>query len=226
MTATNCNTGAWLSSLLWPTPPTVNNPDHVLERALHELRESHRILEARAADKRRRITEEDMKLAELGLRMRAHGNRLSAADAQTFRRASRHRQRLLESHGQFQSMLANVEGQIDSLEDAPALEHSLGTLAGSVDVRAQRATDAQAALNELRRDMDSLSRTQPRQVDIDAVLDVGSLEVELSDMMASSELDTALERMQRLARAPTVPRSEPTSHADAERELGVAAVLA
>ena len=218
--------GNWLSSWLWPAPPP-DDPSVVMARALDELRRSHRVLEARAADKRRRIREADMRLVELGLRMQAHGNRLSAPDAQTFRRVSRHRKHLLASHGQFQSMLANVEGQIVSLEDAPALEQSFGSLAGSVDVRARRAADTQSMLETMRADMETLLTVQPRQRDIDAALNVNELESELDSMMHSSELADALDRVQRqLAEAPSPPTVEPMAATmDAEAALGLEPAL-
>ena len=58
--------------------------------------------------------------------------RLSAVDAAQFRRAFRQRAMLETSHRRFQQQLLNLDCQIETLEDAPALDHSHGSLASSV----------------------------------------------------------------------------------------------
>jgi len=195
-------------------------------KALADLQASRAILEARAAEKRRLILDADVHLVELGLRMQARGNRLSEADAQTFRRVARHRKHLLATHGQFQSLLANIEAQIVHLGDMPALEHSFGTLAASVGARAQRVADTRAMLSSIATDMETLLTSRNAVKALDGVLSVDAAEDELEKLMHSSALSEALDRVQRqLAEAPSPPAEAPSFAGDAEAALGLEPAL-
>lgn len=208
--------GHWLSTLLWPPPPAPPDAERVLADSLASLRSSRAALEARAADKRRRIEDDNRALVALAA---GDMNRLSSTTAHAFRRAYRRRQFLVLSHAQFQRQLENLDQQIERLGDMPALELSTLSLQASLATQAARAADARATVERMNTDMKTLADTSALYADVDrsmARLDDGELARTFAAELEPDELD----RLRRLVLdTPAVPRAEP-----GEATLGLIAV--
>jgi hypothetical protein len=188
----------------------------VLGESLAALRTSRAVLESRAADKRRRIEDDNRALVALAA---GDMNRLASTTAHAFRRIYRRRQFLVRSHAQFQRQLENLDQQIERLGDMPALEHSTSSLQASVATQAARAADMRAVVERLHTDMESLADTSALYADVDrtmARLD----DAELARTFAAELEPDELDRLRRLVLdTPAVPTTEP-----GEVALGLVAV--
>ena len=211
-------------SLFWPSTHRVADVDggHLVEQALHELRESRHMLQVRIANKRRLIADVDRNMVELGLRMQNTANRLNEIDAQSFRREFRQKRLLVRSHGQFCTQLSNLDGQIMMLEDSPALEHSLESLHGGANAQRASADETRALIETVRADMASLLSTDhfaALRRDVDSSvgsMDDDALRAELDALMHNDEFigqfdhdDLERARIALIESAPRVPHAPP-----------------
>jgi len=210
-------TGNWLFAKWWPTPRA---DDAALAAALAELRQARAALVARAADKRRRLADTDREMVTLGLRMRNAANRLSEVDAAEFKRHYRHRRLLVTSHGQFQALLSNVESQLLSLEDTPALTHAVGSLASSTSARTAAMRDMESSLAATRAKLAALTDTgaiRAMHAAIDVSLEGLDSAHELDALMHNTEFmgQFDLDELERvriaLLRAPAPPSTVPVA---------------
>ncbi len=200
--------------------------------ALDELRRSRTILEARTAHKRRCMDANARTMIEMGMRRHTNG-RLQNADQHTLRRLFRSQERLERSHLRFCQQLVNLDAQIESLEDMPALEHSYTSLASGVDAHSTLIRETHELVDRVRREMTVLlAPSVPHDDIVPETDDDAVLVARLDALMTDSEFIEAhtapdeREKVRRtLAALPHVPTTEPvavTDPYDAEAALGLA----
>jgi hypothetical protein len=223
---TTTNIGNYLARLFWPKP-AAPSADEVRATALAELRESQRILRARAADKKRRLGDVNATIVALGLRMEKR-KLLAPTDADEFRVARRQRAMLERSHRDFLDMISNIDGLIEQLGDAPALEHSFQSMAASSAARQHHIDETLAALEATRAGIAELEaahkafyarlKTEEHKSAADASSELEALMADGGFIGQFDPDELARVRLQMLS-APTVPRDAPVR--DATRELGL-----